>query len=196
MLKMISILLLFLSGCTTTSPLLMPTAKGQSASGRETIQVIIQPITTQGIGSEDEKRLGINLSDYFTAFEVTLVNHTKEAISFSLANTYLTIADEKEQYPLNETESIQYYKEGDDPSRIVLFPKSKKKTEKEIQALKTIQLKEGDIQPSDQKKGLILFKKVSQDHCKDVVLTIEGIAAIRTGEKKRFSFPFSCKEKK
>ncbi len=195
MLKVISILALFFSGCSTSSPLLMPTAEGKNAGGREAIRVIVKPITTHGFGSEDEKRLGIDLSDHFTAFAVLLSNQTQEAISYTLSRTYLTIETEQEQYPLNETESIQYYREGDDPSRIILFPKSKKKMAKEIEKIKATRLKDGDILPGDQKKGLILFKKVGQDHCRDVVLTLEDIIVIKTGEKKRFSFPFSCKSK-
>lgn len=195
MLKVISILALFFAGCSTSSPLLMPTAEGKNAGGREAIRVIVKPISTHGLGSEDEKRLGIDLSDHFTAFAVLLSNQTKEAISYTLSRTYLTIETEQEQYPLNEAESIQYYREGDDTSRIILFPKSKKKMAKEIKKIKVIRLKDGDILPGDQRKGLILFKKVGQDHCRDVVLTLEDIIVIKTGEKKRFSFPFSCKSK-
>ncbi len=195
MLKIISILALFFTGCSTSSPLLMPTAEGQNAGGREAIRVIVKPITTHGLGSEDEKRLGIDVSEHFTAFEVLLSNQTKEAISYTLSRTHLTIETEREEYPLNETESIQYYREGDDPTRIILFPKSKKKIAKEIEKIKALRLKDGDILPRDQKKGLILFKKVGQAHCRDVVLTLEDIIVIKTGEKKRFSFPFSCKSK-
>lgn len=195
MLKVISILALFFAGCSTSSPLLMPTAEGKNAGGREAIRVIVKPISTHGLGSEDEKRLGIDLSDHFTAFAVLLSNQTKEAISYTLSRTYLTIETEQEQYPLNEAESIQYYREGDDTSRIILFPKSKKKMAKEIKKIQVIRLKDGDILPGDQRKGLILFKKVGQDHCRDVVLTLEDIIVIKTGEKKRFSFPFSCKSK-
>jgi hypothetical protein len=174
----------------------MPTSEGKNVSGRESIQVIVKPITTQGIGSEDEKRLGIDLSKYFTAFEVVLANETKETLSFSLSKTYLRIEAEEEHRPLNETESIQYYKEGDDPTRIIFFPKSKKKMAREIEKIKAARLKDGELAPGDRKEGLILFKKIGQDHCRDVVLTLEEITVIKTGEKKRFSFPFSCKTKK
>jgi len=196
MLKIISILAIFCLGCAPSSPLLIPTAEGQNVKGRETIQVIVKPITTHGIGSEDEKRLGIDLSKYFTAFDVVLANQTKETISFSLSRTYLTIGSEQERLPLDETTSIQYYREGDDPSRIVLIPKSKKKMAQEIEKIKALRLKDGDVVPGDRKKGLILFKKVGQDHCRDVVLTLEDITVMKTGEKKRFSFPFACKTKK
>lgn len=195
MLKIISMLALFFVGCTPSSPLLIPTAEGKNTGGRKVIQVIVKPITTHGIGSEDEKRLGIDLSRYFTAFEVVLANQTKEAISFSLSKIYLSIEEEEEHLPLNETDSIRYYREGDDPKRIILFPKSKKKMAREIEKIKAIRLKDGDIAPGDRKKGLILFKKVGQDHCRDVALTLEDITVMRTGEKKRFSFPFSCKTK-
>ncbi|MEC4677666.1 MAG: hypothetical protein VST69_02785, partial [Nitrospirota bacterium] len=114
MLRVISILALFFAGCSTSSPLLMPTAEGKNTGGREAIRVIVKPISTHGLGSEDEKRLGIDLSDHFTAFAVLLSNQTKEAISYTLSRTYLTIEMEQEQYPLNEAESIQYYREGDD----------------------------------------------------------------------------------
>lgn len=195
MLKAISVLVMFLFGCTPSSPLLLPTAEGKNAAGTEVIQVIVKPITTHGIGSEDEKRLGIDLSDYFTAFEVILVNQTKEAISYSLSKTYLSVEGEQDQLPLGEAESIRYYREGDDPTRIILFPKSKKKMAQEIDRIKIARLRGGDILPGDRRKGLILFKKISQDHCRDVVLTLDDITVTKTGEKKRFSFPFSCETK-
>ncbi len=195
MLRIVSVLVLFLTGCASSSPLLMPTAEGQNVGGRETIQVIVKPIATQGIGSEDEKRLGIDLSKYFSAFEVVLANQTKEAIAFSLSKVALTIESEQALFPLNEAESIRYYQEGDDPTRIVWFPKSKKKMAREIEKIKTNRLTDGEIAPGAQKKGLVLFKKVGQDHCRDVVLTLEEITVMKTGEKKRFSFPFSCKTK-
>lgn len=195
MLKTILVLAVFLFGCTPSSPLLLPTAEGKNAAGTEVIQIIVKPITTHGIGSEDEKRLGIDLSDYFTAFEVILVNQTKEAISYSLSKTYLAIEGEREQLPLSEAGSIRYYHEGDDPTRIILFPKSKKKMAQEIDRIKIARLKDGDILPGDRRGGLILFKKISQDHCRDVVLTLDDITVTKTGEKKRFSFPFSCKIK-
>lgn len=190
---LISIPLLFLIGCTTSAPLLMPTAPGQNVPEREAFQVFVKPIITQGIGSEDEKRLGIDLSAYFTAFEVALVNQTKETLTLSLSNILLTIDANEQRRPLGEAESIRYYKEGDDPSRIVLFPKSKKKVQKEIRKINMLRLSGGDILAGDQKKGLIFFKKVSHNHCRDVVLALEGITVIRSGEKKRFAFPFSCK---
>ncbi len=195
-LTFVSLFYVVLAGCTTTAPLLIPTAAGKNTPNHEAIQVIVKPITTQGIGSEDEKRLGINLSDYFTAFDVALVNRTKEAITFSLSDISLMIDAETEQRPLDENRSIQYYKKGDDPSRLVLIPKSKKTVEEEIALIKASRLKDGDLSSGAQKKGLILFKKVRQKDCRDVALAFERITVIRTGEEKRFSFSFSCAEKK
>ncbi len=198
MLKRFSALLfiILLTACTSSAPLLMPTATGKHVPQRDSIQILVKPITTKGIGSEDEKRLGIDLSDYFTAFDVALVNQTKEDITFLLNDISLLIEAEEEYRPLDEQGSIQYYKDGDDPDRLVLIPKSIKRVNKEIGIIKTIRLQEGDIAPRSQRKGLILFKKVSQKHCRDVLLSFEKITVIRTGEVKRFSFPFSCDEKK
>lgn len=170
----------------------MPTAGGKNVTSREAIQLIVKPITTKGIGSEDEKRLGMDLSDYFTAFEVTLANQTPETIHFSLSNILLSIAGEPGQTPLDENGSIQYYKDGDDPSRVILFPKSKKAVAKEIRLIRAARLTDGEVSPGGQKSGLILFKKVSQKRCREVGLTFEKIAVVRTGEEKQFSFTFSC----
>ncbi len=195
MLKRSALFLLLLVGCSSTSPLLTPTTIGKNVPMREAIHVVVKPIATQGIGSEDEKRLGIDLSSYFTAFEVSIVNGTKETISFSPLNVYVQLESGQKLHVLDEEHSIRYYREGDDPSRIALFPKSKKKVQGEIEKIKKSRLIGSDIAPGRQNNGLVLFKKVSHKRCREVILTLEKITVVRTGEKKSFSFPFSCNPK-
>ena len=185
-------ILFLLAGCTASAPLLRPTVKGTTAPENEVIQVIVKPITTQGFGSEDEKRWGVDLSAYFTAFYVTLVNRTKEAIAFDPRNAVLLDDSGEKRVALNRTESIRYYREGDDPSRVVLIPKSKARINEEVAKIDAARLTGGRIGPGGEKSGLILFRKVRRNQCRSVLLALEAVTVIRTGEKKRFTFPFSC----
>lgn len=189
------ILFVFLTGCTSFSPLLIPADNGQTAFSQEAIHVFVKPITTHGIGSDDERQWNVEISAYFTAFEVALVNSTKKEVFFRPLKTYLQVEDNRRLSALDREGSVQYYKMGDDPSRFVWIFKSKKKEEKEIRMIRAAWLEGGSIQPDQQKKGVIFFKKVKQDHCRKVVLSLKGITVVETGEEKQFSFSFSCKTK-
>lgn len=146
------------------------------------------------MGSDDEKQWGFEISAYFSAFEVAVQNNTKEEIRFAPAQSYLLVGATEKFQALKEDAAIRYYKAGDDPSRFVLIPKSKKRVEEEIKHIKAAWLTGGSILPNQQKKGLILFKKVKHDQCDRVTLNLEGITLAASGMRKPFSFSFSCKE--
>ncbi len=191
-----SIFLFFLwsliAGCTSVSPPLTPLASGPISSDTETIQVIVKPIVTKGIRSEDEKKWGVDLSSYFTSFEVRLINNTSKQIIFNPLHSYLIDEKDQRRTALDEKESIRYYIKGDGDSVMTLVPKSDAKIEEETKKILTARISEGPVLPGKRKEGILLFKKISRDHCQKVTLELNGITVFESGEEKRFSFSFSC----
>lgn len=179
--------------CTSFSPAMKPSAKGPSAKTEEVINVIIKPITTEGFASEDEKQWGVDLSAYFSAFEVALTNNTLREISFEPLESYLVIEGNEKLHALDETAAERYYYEGDDPSRFVFIPKSEKKIARELKRIKDARLTGGILQPEQQRKGILFFKKLKRERCNKVILQLDGIRVVKTGKKKTMAFDFSCK---
>ena len=180
-----------IAGCASVSPPLTAVSNAPISSDAETIQVIVKPIVTKGIGSEDEKKWGVDLSAYFTSFEVRVLNQTKKQISFNPLQSYLVDGADQKQSALNEAESILYYK-GEGDSVITLVPKPNAKIQEETEKIVAARLNEGAILPGEQKDGILLFKKISRDRCQKVSLELNGITVPESGEEKRFSFSFAC----
>lgn len=185
-------ILFILVGCTSNAPLLKPTAQGPSSNAEQTIQISVKAITTEGFGSEDEKRLGIDLSKYFSAFEITLSNQTHETIAFSPLKTRLELAGGATYHALDEKKAIEYYRVGDDPDRIILFPKSKQKMTEETETITALLLSKASLKQGEQQKGLLVFEKIRQNRCQAVTLNLDGISVLSTGEQKPFRFSFAC----
>ncbi len=182
-----------LVGCTSFSPVLKPAARGPSASTEEVINVMIKAITTEGFASEDEKQWGVDLSAYFSAFELALTNNTLREISFNPLESYLLIEEDEKLQALDEAAAEKYYREGDDPSRFVFVPISEKKMVRELKRIKAARLTGGALKAGQMRKGILFFKKLKTDHCNQVTLQLEGIRVVNTGKKKPMSFEFSCK---
>ncbi|HIL35755.1 MAG: hypothetical protein ABGX83_00585 [Nitrospira sp.] len=191
---LILLITILFAGCGSAPPILMPTADGPSASGSEVIRVFVKPINTKGFGSEDKRKWGIDLSAHFTAFEVRVMNNTRKEILFEPLHTFL-IDDQNRKHPsLDRAESVRYYTEGDQKTLFALIPKSEWQLGRDTDIIQNGVITGGVIQPGSQRKGLLLFKKMSAEHCQKVVLTLNGITVIKTREEKRFTFPLSCKE--
>jgi hypothetical protein len=182
----------FLTGCASVSPPLTPTSEGPLSSDTETIQVVVKPIVTKGIRSEDEKKWGVDLSSYFTSFEIHVINNTNKEIIFNPLQSYLIDEKNQRRAALDEKESIRYYTNGEGEPVITLVPKSDVKIQEETEKILRARLIEGPILPGKRKEGILLFKKISRDHCQKVILELNGIAVSENGEEKRFSFSFAC----
>jgi len=185
---------LLLSACIPLSPPLTPLEKHSTAEGPEIVQVIVKPIVTSGIKSEDEKKWGVDLSAYFTAFEVRIINKTNEEITFEPTRARLVNESGQAATALDEKGTIRYYMNGGGDPVVTLIPKSKAIVEEETKKILQARLKGATISPGGQKEGLIFFKKVSPEHCREIVLELD-VDAIESGERKEFSFPFSCANK-
>jgi hypothetical protein len=175
--------------------MLRPTSGGSSASGSEVIRVFVKPISTTGFGSEDKLKWGVNLSTHFTAFDVRIMNNTRKEIAFEPLQAFLIDGQNREHASLDRKETIRTYREEDQRTRFSLIPKSEFQIGKETDIIQNGIISGGVIQPGSQKEGLLLFKKISAEHCQTVVLTLKGITVVETKENKRFSFPLSCEEK-
>ncbi len=190
--KTFFVLLLFLVGCTSFSPVLKPISKSEVSASKESINLFVKPVITQGIGSEDKKQWKMDVSAYFTAFEVALVNNTSKSLVFDPEKSFLQIEEDQRFAALDQEASLQYYKREDARSSMSLIPKSKEKAANEVAIIKAAGISGGRIDPGEQRRGLLFFRKVAQDHCRNVVLNLAGITVAETGEDKRFSFAFSC----
>lgn len=188
------ILLLLLTACAPLSPPLSPLEKPPTSGESEIIQAIVKPVITSGINSEDEQKWGVDLSAYFTAFEVRIVNKTNEEITFDPARARLVNETGQITPALDEKGTLQYYTNGGGDTVVTIIPKSRAIVEEETKRILRARIREGIIASGGQKEGLIFFKKVSPEHCKEIVLELD-VAIRGTEERKGFSFPFSCSNK-
>lgn len=189
------ILLFFLLGaCAPLSPSLTPVDNPSTSDGPEIVQVVVKPVITSGIKSEDEQKWGVDLSAYFTAFEVRIINKTSEEITFEPTRARLVNESGQITQALDEKGTIRYYLNGDGDPVVTLIPKSKAVIEEEKKRILQARIKDATITPGGQKEGLIFFKKVSPEHCQEIALELD-VAVGESGERKEFSFPFSCASK-
>lgn len=187
--------LFFIIGCTTASPYLEPAKEENIPEGKEYITVYARPVYTKGFFSEDKKRYGIDLSSYFTAFEIKIVNKTERAVRFDTSKAELIDSNKVVYNALSESEGIEYYKSGDTGSdkTVVLLPKSMKLVEGDIARIKKINMpNEITIQKGGERGGIILFKKLKEESCKGITLKIAGITIEELNEGKEFEFRFVC----
>ncbi|MBI3802836.1 MAG: hypothetical protein HY282_03650 [Nitrospirae bacterium] len=188
--SLIFLLFTLVVACTSLSPSLSPLDHSNAPDGSETIQVVVKPVVTSGIRSEDEQKWGVDLSSYFTAFEVRIINRTNTEITFDPGSARLASVDQK-SFSLNEKEAIQYYMNSSGEPVVTLIPKSSAIIEDETKKIRAARVRGGEIESGGKKEGLIFFKKVSPKKCKEVTLELD-VAVRESGEKKSFSFPFSC----
>lgn len=186
---------LFWLGCASAPPMLSPIPSVPPSFESELIQVTIKPVITKGIHSEDEDKWGVDISAYFTAFEVKVVNHTLEEISYDPSLSRLVNEKGQSRQALSEDQSIRYYENGDAEAVITLVPKPRGMADAEMQKIKVARIPSGKISPGGRKEGLLLFKKVRAEECDKLNLELNGITVVESGEVKAFSFPFTCNEK-
>ena len=187
-------LLLLPSACETRAPYLTPVSPDiESPSESNQVIVEVKPVETSGFGNKERERLGIDLSAYFTAFEVSIQNRTAKAVSVEDQAAALQDASGISNATLSDEESLAYYR-SDDPSRVeaVLIPKSSAVAQKEMEKIRRLRLKAGEIPAGESVDGILLFRKVPPDQCRTVSLVFKGIRISGESGNREFRFVFSC----
>jgi hypothetical protein len=184
------------SACGTRSPYLKPATSGAETSP-EAKQVIVEitPVDTSGFRNPDRERLGIDLSAYFTAFEVKIKNQTTQSVVVDGHGAQL-FDDEQKSYPaLSYQESLDYYRSGGLPNeKMEVIPKSTSISKEEIEKIRELRLKGGEMPSGGTQTGVLFFRKVPPDKCHHVSLNMNGVRIFGEDQSLQFWFTFSCSE--
>lgn len=194
---MAGMVLLGMGGCTTASPVLTPdpSQKDQRASldVPHQLRVSVRPVVTKGFRSEDREQFGIDLSAYFTAFYVEIQNGLSREVWMDAAQIFIEEADRPPLQALSESESVEYYRYGDQPRPVmILIPKRRKLEKQEIEKVRSLHFKSATLPPGSQHRGVVYFKKVSDQHCQGVWLRMDHIQVEGEDQPQQFRFRFNC----
>lgn len=185
-----------LSGCGTRSPHLRPVAP-EPASAFDAKEVVVQvtPVDTSGFGNPVRERMRIDLSAYFTAFEVAVINGTDEWVTVDGPQAHLS-DDQGHHYPgLNLEESLQYYRSNESArDGIVLLPKAAAVSRIEEERIQALHLEGRTLAPGERVSGVLYFKKVSMAECRRLALKIGGIKIGEDAPAREFHFEFRCRD--
>ncbi len=188
------LLLLLQSSCASRAPYLNPTASGTDSSpGSNQVIVEIKPVEPSGFRNTERERLGIDLSAYLTAVEVTIRNQTSQPVSVDVQDALLLDDDRKPYRVLSAEESLDYYR-SKGTSNGVTFPilKSLALAREEMEKIRELRLKNGRIATSGFQNGMLLFPKIPQDKCRQVSLSLKGVRIAGEEQNREFQFTFSC----
>lgn len=191
------LLAVVLGGCeTTAAPLLRPVSGRIGTEAQpDKLTVLVRPVDTAGFNNPDRRRLGLDVSSYFTAFEVSVINRTDRSVAFDSVAAVLEDADGAAYRPLDEQEALDYYRFGavDPSTTIIIVPKARKIEKKESDQLSALRLNSQDAIPAGHfVKGLLFFRKVPPDRCDPVRLKLAGVRIENEQENREFRFTFSC----
>jgi hypothetical protein len=194
----LGILVLSLGGCTTAAPVLNPDPSRMSHDGSadllaHQLKVSIRPVVTTGFRSEDRKQFGVDLSAYFTAFYVEVQNGLTREVFVDASKIFIQDANQPPLRALNETESIEYYRQGDQPQPVLtIVPKSWKLEKQEIAKIRDLHFKSATLPPGTQHRGVVYFKKILNHHCQGVLFSMTGVQVEGEEFPREFQFGFNC----
>lgn len=193
-LSVILALMLVFSGCGSRGSLMNPATDPVGADpGKKQVLVDVLPIDTYGFGNKQRKRLGLDVSAHFSAFEVAIRNRTDRAVQVSTLASRLRVALGTEYRALSREERQAYYRTGGREGKtVVIIPKSDRVTELELQRFEDLALRDLRLEPGEDATGLIYFKKVNRENCGEVVLSLEGIFLPGEEAPRPFQFNFRC----
>ena len=188
---------LLIMGCGTISPSLYPIPKIVEDSKGEVkgqITFFVKPVITTGFSQEERREYKVDLSAYFTSFEVTVVNGTSFSVEIKPEFFSIMENDGFISPSLSIEESLDYFRTGDEKSReaIRLISKPYHLIKEEREALKKLYLQNKILEPGTELRGLVFFKKISPDKCEHVKLMVQDLKINPTGETKKIEFYFSC----
>jgi hypothetical protein len=190
------VLVLFIlqSSCASRAPYLNPIAPvTDSSAGSNQVIVEIKPVETSGIRNPERERLGIDLSAYYTAFEVTIQNQTSHAVTVDGQDALLLDDDRKPYRVLSVEESLDYYRSRGTSGELT-FPilKSLALAREEMEKIRGLRLKNSEIPSGGSENGMLLFQKIPPDKCRQVSLSLKGVRIAGEDQNREFRFTFSC----
>lgn len=188
--------LFIVSACGTRAPFLNPVTPGtEPSTGSKQVVVEIRPVDTSGFQNEERSRLGIDLSAYFTAFEVTIRNETQGTITLDGHGAQLLDDEPKTYAVLSAGESLDYYQSGGvSDEKMVIVPKAIGVAKEEMGKILQLRLKNAEIPSGGSEHGILLFRKIPTDKCHQVSLTLTGVRINGENQNREFKFEFSCPE--
>jgi len=136
----------------------------------------------------------LDVSAYFTAFELQLLNQSNQPVDFKSQEIYLVHADGKRQQALTEEESIDYYRYGDlgPDGAIVLISKPLTTIRSEIEQIRQLRIRSATLLPGESNHGMVLFKKIGPDQCPSIHVQLQGITFTEAARSKNVDVAFTC----
>ena len=189
---------MILGGCASSNPLLYPSSPSETSPSQvsSALTVLLTPVDTSGFASPAKGQYGLDVSAYFTAFELQLINRSNQPVDFESQEIYM-IDDRGKSFPaLTEDESIDYYRYGDagPDGAVVLIAKPLTMVKAEVAQIRRIHLRSATLLPGETHRGVVMFKKLGQDQCRNVHIRIQGITFTDVTQSRDVDIAFSCKD--
>lgn len=188
------LLLILNAACGSRAPYLNPSVPGvEPSSGSHQVIVEVKPVETSGFRNSERERLGIDLSAYFTAFELKIRNQTSRTVTVEGQGAVLQDDSGTSYAVLSAEESLDYYQSGGQAHAATLvIPKSFAVVRKERERIRLLRLKSATIPAGESGHGMLLFRKVPHDQCHSVLLILKGVRIAGEDQDREFRFTFSC----
>jgi hypothetical protein len=187
---------LVLTGCANPTPILYPSPSSETVSPQTShaLTILLTPVDTSSFVSPARAQYGLDVSAYFTAFELQLINHSDHAVNFDSQQIYLIDAHGKSHPSLSEEEGIEYYRYGDagPGGAVVLLSKPITLMRAEIQQIRRLHIRSATLLPGETHRGVVLFKKISGDQCRNIHVRIQGITFAETDSSRDVNIAFTC----
>jgi len=173
-----------------------PSPKALPSQVSSALTVLLTPVDTSGFVSTAKDRYGLDVSAYFTAFELQLVNQSNQPVMFESQEIYLIDVHGKRQQALGEEESIDYYRYGDlgPDGAVVLLSKPVTTMRAEIEQIRRLHIRSTTLLPGETHRGMVLFKKIGRDQCHDIHIRIQGIIFTEVERSKDVDIAFTCED--
>lgn len=183
-------------GCANQTPILHPSPSPETLHSQVSpaLTVLLTPVDTSGFVPNVKAQYGLDVSAYFTAFELQLVNQSNQPVGFESQEIYLIDAHGKRQQALAEEESIDYYRYGDlgPDGAVVLLSKPLTIMRTEIEQIRRLHIRSATLLPGETHRGMVLFKKIRRDQCHNIHVKIQGITFIEVERSKDVDIAFTC----